>query len=593
MTYEERERYISNKVGMAYSKQLNEKEQQIIEYLQANTKEVIINVSNISNDLTYKINILKNEVNLDEEELVGVNGGIVSRNYNKKTNELVGKYLSKDIEKLTAPAELFDICDIRKFKNLKELTITNYGVNVNKKLLDTIVNETNIKKINGSFQVDDDVKKDSIVLSEHNSIINYKGIILKDRNFKPQYFSTVYCISPYKDIDKVLNLLDNQDLTYSERLYIFSNKKELKSGKQDIALTFHKAGSYSFEALSKLENDSYVLEFKNVDKIEDILSVIKTLKEHNYKINIIRVNLENKNYDNIYLLKELENEYNFGIKYSNNSSLSTITLNEFVSMRETLNYYKELIQSSNLSPVEQIAYAYDLIKSFKYNEVEEENDKSNSREIHSIIRDGKIVCVGYSVFLAQLLNELGIESYAVSATVPVKNEQGEINNFGHQRNIVNVKDDKYGIDGYYAFDATWDSSRSIVKCVNENREERLELKDKVKPGEKIIKEYNDMLMYRYFLISGSEYQKVFEGEKMPSFEYANHYDNNNSENASKSEISTSFEYNNRVFDKEKLLQIIRTVKMKEGYSEEQIEDIMNEVKEINKIENQNEITQKR
>lgn len=593
MAWEDKERFISNKVGMIYSKQLIEKEQEIIDYLQSNNKEVIITVNNISNNLSYKISIIKNEVNLDEEELIGINNGIFSRHYNKKTNELIAKYISKDIEKLTAPLELFDICNIRDFKNLKELTITNHRVKINKKILDMIVNETNIETINGTFSIDDDVKEDSVVLGSGSPIIKYKNLVVKDKNFRPEFFSNVICQSLYKDFNKVLDTIEEQKLSDTEKMTFYLNPKKTKNGDEEFSLSFHKAGTYSFEANSEIKDDSYALVFKNVKNIEDVLKIVDNLKQHNYKISTIKVSLENKNYDNIHLLKKLENEYNFGIVYSNNSSINAITLNEFISMRETLNYYKELIESSNLSPIEQIAFAYDLIKSFKYKEVEDENDKSNSREIHSIIRDGKIVCVGYSVFLAQLLNELGIESYAVSATVPVKNEQGEINNFGHQRNIVNVKDDKYGIDGYYAFDATWDSSRSIVKCVNENGEERLELKDKVKPGEKIIKEYNDMLMYRYFLISGSEYQKVFEGEKMPSFEYANHYDNNNSENASKSEISTSFEYNNRVFDKEKLLQIIRTVKMKEGYSEEQIEDIMNEVKEINKIENQNEITQKR
>ena len=61
-------------------------------------------------------------------------------------------------------------------------------------------------------------------------------------------------------------------------------------------------------------------------------------------------------------------------------------------MRATLDYYKSLIEDKNLSPLEKATFGYDIIKSFVYNEVKEDENKSISRNIHvhvPIVADAK------------------------------------------------------------------------------------------------------------------------------------------------------------------------------------------------------------
>ena len=68
-------------------------------------------------------------------------------------------------------------------------------------------------------------------------------------------------------------------------------------------------------------------------------------------------------------------------------------------MRATIDYYKEILEG--LSPVEKVACVYDILKTMRYQE--NQNDKQRARNIHSIVSDGNIVCVGYSDFAKQLL----------------------------------------------------------------------------------------------------------------------------------------------------------------------------------------------
>ena len=91
-----------------------------------------------------------------------------------------------------------------------------------------------------------------------------------------------------------------------------------------------------------------------------------------------------------------------------------------------------------------------------------------------------MVCVGYSKLLGDLLNKLGIESYEDSVVVDTgldiisSNDDKPLPDFiydektgdlkevmtegaGHARRKIHLVDPKYGIDGYYFADPTWDN----------------------------------------------------------------------------------------------------------------------------------------
>ena len=138
-----------------------------------------------------------------------------------------------------------------------------------------------------------------------------------------------------------------------------------------------------------------------------------------------------------------------------------------------LNYEKYLYglikPAINLSPYEKFMYAYNIVKHYKkYQEVDENDDKMNSRKLYKIIdNDEYMVCVGYANLLNDLLVKLGIESVCYSVGVDVGFDKADINAEnvddlksvygGHERIIVNIVDLKYGIDGIYQSDPTWDN----------------------------------------------------------------------------------------------------------------------------------------
>ena len=63
-------------------------------------------------------------------------------------------------------------------------------------------------------------------------------------------------------------------------------------------------------------------------------------------------------------------------------------------MRDSIDYYKDVINNSNSSNLEKIMLAYDIVKSFPYKE--RKDNLRIPREVATIIKDGNIVCVGYS-----------------------------------------------------------------------------------------------------------------------------------------------------------------------------------------------------
>ena len=124
--------------------------------------------------------------------------------------------------------------------------------------------------------------------------------------------------------------------------------------------------------------------------------------------------------------------------------------------KKTVNAIDEIvnkIKKYNLSPLEQIMYAYDLVRDRVYTSESKEESKTMSRDITSVLLGDKIVCVGYANIFEKVLSNLGINSIMYS----IKNLDETKN--GHRRNIVHIKDEKYGVDGVYYFDTTWDSKK--------------------------------------------------------------------------------------------------------------------------------------
>ncbi len=141
------------------------------------------------------------------------------------------------------------------------------------------------------------------------------------------------------------------------------------------------------------------------------------------------------------------------------------------SIKDYAKYEKRLIDmirpAINLSPLEKFLYAYNITAKFKKYKENNEN-KNESRSLYEIMDGEYMVCVGYATLLNDLLNKLGIESGDYSVTVDVGLD--EVSNDAlvldddvlieegfHERSIVHLVDPKYGIDGIYISDPTWDN----------------------------------------------------------------------------------------------------------------------------------------
>lgn len=196
--------------------------------------------------------------------------------------------------------------------------------------------------------------------------------------------------------------------------------------------------------------------------IEDILRILENCNKLNKKI-IISFEISNR--------KNLYNYISKLRKYTDKNivfkcELEKYTLSEYLEENDKLEQLVKKIKERDMSTLEKYIAVYNIVKKFKpYNE--NENDLMKAREIKYILNNEYIVCVGYSLLLSELLNRVGIESCIYKTTTSKYDNKANLEESEqHFRTIVNIKDEKYGIDGYFISDATWDNHKNIDDTYN-------------------------------------------------------------------------------------------------------------------------------
>ena len=376
----------------------------------------------------------------------------------------------------------------------------------------------------------------------------------------------------YEDYNKLEKIFDDypDDLLFKDALV---NKIKVNDKKIDTLLTYHTFyyKMREYWKYMKVRKASDTLNVECDDDIEKVVSEIKlSLKEGKY--NHINLRLENKTYDNIDLLNEFEDI--LYIKYSDNP-MACCHLDEFKMMRSTIDYYKNLIDENDLSPLEIITYAYDLLKSMGYQESEE--NKALSRAIHLIIKSGNIVCVGYSLFLMQLLSEYGIKAY----TLDVVDKDNP--NRKHTRLMIRVIDEKYDLNGAFAFDPTFDSAKGVKMCINSDK--KVVVRDSnnpVRDNEKIMHSLDDMCLYKYFLVPINQYGKVFKYDILESSKDINNNQILSKENAHIIQYGfTSVPRKN--IDLSLFIKLMYNVKLAEGFPKEDMVKYIDDLLLVNEL----------
>lgn len=534
--------YIEQYVDKNFDTEVEKNREQIINYLLSHD-EINIGTQPFSTDEVIRIS--KTEP-LDIGPLITVtDSGIVIRTTSEKLEKLIISNLSKNIKSIKAPNKVIDSLNFEEYKNLDEISFTEKKV-IDREYLDKISNTCNIKKINGSITYTSN-QEDEIIFRDgrNREMIIYKELVVRHPNFEIFNSIEVQDKNTFKNMDKIFQVINeekNEDLT----------RIEIKTKKEQSFLNC--SVSYSTIGGAKIK-------IRDFNSISEVITTIESFEKNGYNLEQVEVYLENKDYEDIHLLKGVEEKYVTKFKYEKSIA---VTFEEFIAMRATLNYFKSVIEGNDLSPFEKLIYAYDIIKSFEY---EHSKVASDSRNIHSIIRDGKIVCVGYSKFLTQLLAELGIDSVTLDVSAEKWNESG------HKRNIVFIHDDKYGIDGSFALDATFDSARNLVKVINDNGDERIGPSELVKDTYIIEKYYDNLSLYDNFMIPESEYEQVFKEENSLNLDEslfdADKY----------AKVVSKFKGGERP-SLETILRAVSVVRLKQGYSKEQAIESIKDTIEI-------------
>lgn len=472
---------------------------EIEEHLSKQTEKVTINVREV--ELEDPLKKTQDPTYLDDELLKFTDTGISILHATPKVTEKLRQYIPRTVKELTIPSTfLGDLSFLQEFPNLETLNISDYST-FEPEEVEYIANNTKIKNmtLRSSGTISGlKCREGCNVLDAGSMIAQYKNLTMyyKSYNGKWGRYLKVYTSdysskslktleSLYEGIKPHLPQLNGVTMTKDKEASIYDDFEVTIEDNRIKGLTIR---NVSPEEASRVYKGIYSKE--NIDK---------TI-----------INLDNKTYDDIYHLKQMSDTTEFIVRYHNiDEHYNDATYEEFNNMRATIDYYKELIETSDLSPVEKVAYVYDILKTMRYKENEE--DKSRSRNIHAIVTDGNIVCVGYAAFAKQLLNELGIKCLNVGVTCKAQDGQDG----GHARNIVRVDDDKYNIHGIFALDITWDNDKE-VSIIEENGEKTIVSRPDEETKKKVVEQYDSLVLYRHFLIPMETYEQRYPEEENPA-----------------------------------------------------------------------------
>lgn len=267
------------------------------------------------------------------------------------------------------------------------------------------------------------------------------------------------------DIVEELKLVQDKRIgyIYEKRVFNFMTLADL--------LTKNELLIYGNISEKELDNIKYINENAKItlssDSYPNMFQIIEKLKYYNKK-NLIEIKFlkQNKNDFNRILFNNLELINNLNIEASIGYTES-LDIDKYISYEMRL--YKMIEPAINLSPFERYLYAYNIVKKFKKYK-ENDDDLSSSRNLYKILDNDYMVCVGYSELLGDLLDKLNIPNRSYDVDVDITHDRVPLDvhvvtedmlipydSGGHARREIHLVDPKYGINGIYIADPTWDN----------------------------------------------------------------------------------------------------------------------------------------
>jgi len=252
-------------------------------------------------------------------------------------------------------------------------------------------------------------------------------------------------------------LEDNFDpiIGFNTERYLINDSKYDDLQKESWTLTIN--SELTEEELNNLKyihpNKKIYISIDNYEFVEKIINKLIELKI-NPEIKIALKDKEKFNTTQIFKDSKYE-KLNIWI----NNDFQTNSLENYKRFENILYTFINPAKEKDYSPFEKYIYAYNIAKRFKkYKEVEENQDKMESRNLYDILINEYMVCVGYGTMFRDLLNKLGISNTKKQIDVSKNAPTEDVEFAGHDRTYAYIKDPKYGIDGFYIADPTWDNS---------------------------------------------------------------------------------------------------------------------------------------
>ena len=208
---------------------------------------------------------------------------------------------------------------------------------------------------------------------------------------------------------------------------------------------YKKSKSKLLELLKNTEYVTFTFDIKSIARYVKNNPILKTKK-------ILFTDVFNLNPEIVEAIETYFGNETSNIYFDVAGNTDFISFKEYSNTIKIINDMVKEINRFNYSPLEKIMHAYDLVRNRVYVSEGENEDKTVSRALSSVLLGDKIVCAGYAIVFKTLLEKLGIRSREVYLYNSDKT-------CGHARNEIYVKDEKYGVDGVYYFDTTWDSKK--------------------------------------------------------------------------------------------------------------------------------------
>lgn len=287
------------------------------------------------------------------------------------------------------------------------------------------------------------IKKNNEATIEFNKIMPSDEIIelLNNNHIESYYYvngkktplSTKYAIEkiPFKDLERLNKISIPSTISLDE----------IKNLSYCNENTIVKIDEEQLEEDEYLQNIKYIL-----DNIKDKKLIIKI--SSNKRSILEKSGILDFNFNNINIII--------------NSDLYDYSFDEYKAEEQKLNILVEDIKNSDMTPFEKYIAIYNIVKNYK--PYKESENKEESRYLRYILDNEYMVCVGYSKLFEALLDKVGIQSLGYSPQVDISYDKGfteeeiPLNHAGHARLMVNMYDEKYGINGFYVSDPTWDNN---------------------------------------------------------------------------------------------------------------------------------------